>query len=87
MKSNLLAHNEALRARRETGHRRGPLLVSYETDDYAAQRGLEQLLYDQHPEAQVPGGFNRIRPISPSNPNGPAYIDAARRFLGPILFQ
>jgi len=42
------------------------------TDSYAAQRGLEQKLYDQYGPP-----LNRIRPISPNNPNLPNYLRAA----------
>ena len=44
--------------------------------------GLEQVLYDRYPGAQVAnGGFNRIRGISPSNPNLPSYMQSAWDFL------
>ncbi len=56
--------------------------VEYRTDVYAEQRGLEQTLYDQYPGAQSEnGGFNKIRGISPSNPNLPTYMQAAQDFL------
>jgi RHS repeat-associated protein len=42
------------------------------TDSYPAQRGLEQKLYDQYNPP-----LNRIRPISPTNPNLQNYIRAA----------
>lgn len=52
--------------------------VEYETDNYAEQRGLEQMLYDQNPSAQaMNGGFNYIRGISLSNPNLAEYLQAA----------
>jgi hypothetical protein len=59
--------------------------TEYRTDDYAEQRGLEQDLYDRYPEAQVQnGGLNKIRPISPSNPNLSDYMQAAADYLSRI---
>jgi hypothetical protein len=56
--------------------------AEYETDDYATQRGLEKLIYDAHPSAmKVNGGFNKIRPISPTNSNIEMYLQAAQTFL------
>jgi hypothetical protein len=56
--------------------------VEYGTDVYAEQRGLEQMLYDQYPEAQAAnGGYNVIRAVSPLNPNMPAYMQAAYDYL------
>jgi hypothetical protein len=46
------------------------------TDDYATQRGLEQLMYDNY---QPPLNINR--PIGPKNSNGPSYLNAAKAFL------
>jgi hypothetical protein len=69
--------------RREADHLRDPLLKDYrfrtiyKTDVYAEQRGLEQLLHDTY---QPP--LNKIRPISPTNPNRQTYIDAAQKYLG-----
>ena len=75
-------------AARALAHARDPVLgdfefqVEYRTDVYAEQRGLEQTLYDQYPGAQSEnGGFNKIRGISPSNPNLPTYMQAAQDFL------
>jgi RHS repeat-associated protein len=48
--------------------------VDRRTDDYAAQRGREQILYDLHPEADL----NKIRGISLSNPDFDDYMDAGR---------
>ena len=61
----------------------GPFInTEYQTDVYAEQRGLEQMLYDRYPEAQFEnGGFNKIRGISPSNPNLPTYMRSAWDFL------
>ncbi len=71
---------------REGNHRRGednPATIGlrfeivYETDNYAEQRGLEQLVYDQYPNAPL----NKLRPISPRNSNSAAYLRAAQDFL------
>jgi RHS repeat-associated protein len=68
-------------ARRQAEHRRDPLKeqfrfeIDWRTDDYAVQRGREQMLYDQY---RLP--LNRIRPISPRNPRLQAYLEAAKRF-------
>jgi hypothetical protein len=48
----------------------------YRSDDYATQRGLEQVIHNRY---QPP--LNRIRPISPSNRNYDRYMNAANRFL------
>lgn len=75
-------------AARERAHFNDPELgdyrfnVEYRTDVYAEQRGLEQLLYDRYPGAQASnGGFNKIRGISPTNPNGAGYMQSAWGFL------
>ena len=52
----------------------------YYTDDYATQRGLEQMLYDKY---QPP--MNIYRPIRISNRNGPSYLQAASDFLNNLL--
>ena len=49
----------------------------YRTDIYEEQRGLEELLHDRYNPP-----LNKIRPISPTNPNYQKYLDAARDFLG-----
>lgn len=70
-------------ARRRGEHARDPELGRYEfrpefrTDDYRAQRGLEQLLHDQF----VPP-LNKINPVSPRNPRRGGYIRSAEDFLG-----
>lgn len=70
-------------ARRAAEHGRDPVLRDFEfepvhrTDVYNEQRGLEQLLHDTY---RPP--LNKIRPISPTNPNLPKYQDAAKTFLG-----
>jgi hypothetical protein len=67
--------------RRRGEHGRDPLLseyrfqVEYRTDDYATQRGLEQLMHDEF----VPA-LNKIRPISKSNPRIDDYLLAGQRF-------
>jgi len=56
--------------------------VEHRTDVYAQQRGLEQILYDRYPGARLEnGGFNKIRGISPSNPNMTTYMQSAWDFL------
>jgi len=56
--------------------------VEHQTDNYAEQRGLEQMVYDVNPQARaVNGGYNKIRPISPLNPRRSSYMDAAKKFL------
>jgi RHS repeat-associated protein len=52
----------------------------YYTDDYATQRGLEQMLYDQF---QPPMNFNR--PIRIGNPNTSNYINSALDFLAGLF--
>ena len=44
--------------------------VDRRTDSYPAQRGREQRIHDEHPEADL----NRRRPISPSNPRRDEYL-------------
>jgi hypothetical protein len=62
--------------RREGEHGRNPETKDLEfeidrrTDSYPAQRGREQRIYDQHPEADL----NRRRPISPKNPRLEEYL-------------
>lgn len=58
--------------------------VDVETDDYAEQRGREQVLHDahpgarntEHPEGGTDKGYNKRRPISPTNRNRQKYLDA-----------
>jgi RHS repeat-associated protein len=70
-------------ARRAGEHARDPELgqyrfqVEYRTDDYATQRGLEQLLHD---ELMPP--LNKIRPVNPRNPRSDDYMRAGRVFRG-----
>lgn len=73
---------------RESAHGRDAELagyrfqVGYRTDVYEEQRGLEDLLYNRHPEAQkANGGLNKIRAISPLNPRGSTYRKAATNYL------
>ena len=75
-------------AQRASQHANDPVLgdlefkVEYRTDNYAQQRGLEQILYDRSPGAQVEnGGFNKIRAIRLSNPNLPLYMHSANEYL------
>ena len=71
--------------RREGEHARGEdtkdlkFEVDRRTDDYAEQRGREQVIYDQHPEARAEnGGLNKQKPISDSNRKRDQYMDAAK---------
>jgi len=49
--------------------------IDWVTDDYAVQRGREEMLYEHYRPM-----LNRIRPISLRNPNRERYLEAARRF-------
>jgi len=49
----------------------------YRTDKYAEQRGLEDLLYRENPNLPL----NKMKAISPTNPNITLYRDAARAFM------
>ncbi|MDF1743640.1 MAG: hypothetical protein P1V19_08085 [Gimesia sp.] len=49
------------------------------TDDYAAQRGREQIIYDRHPEARLEnGGLNKIRAIRANHLLLEKYLGAGR---------
>jgi hypothetical protein len=77
-------------AARAVAHANDPVPLQfqfeYRTDVYAEQRGLEQMLYDQCPGAQAAnGGYNMIRGVSPLNPNGPGYMQAANDYLEALL--
>ena len=69
-------------ARREGEHARDIRYPDYDfqevypTNDYSAQRGLEQTLHDTFKPP-----LDQIRPISPQNPNAGQYMDAAKRYL------
>ncbi|GAB3661473.1 LysM peptidoglycan-binding domain-containing protein [Ramlibacter alkalitolerans] len=69
-------------ARREKEHFRNPALWDYtfeevhRTDDYREQRGLEHKLHETYNPA-----LNKIRPINPSNPRMPDYLDAGDAYL------
>lgn len=68
--------------RRRSEHKRHPETKSlnydpvHKLDDKDTRRGLEQLLHDEH---QPP--LDKIRPISPDNPNHDKYLNAARSYL------
>jgi len=54
--------------------------VDRRTDCCNAQRGREQIIYDQHPEAQAAiGGLNKRRPVSPTNPKRDIYRKAGEK--------
>ncbi|CAM2008762.1 polymorphic toxin-type HINT domain-containing protein [Acanthopleuribacter pedis] len=63
--------------RREKEHGRGNetkdlvFKVDKTSDDKAARRGREQIIYDKHPEADL----NKRRPISPKNPRKKEYME------------
>jgi RHS repeat-associated protein len=65
--------------RREGEHARDPATrdlefeVDRRTDDYAAQRGREQIIHDQHNPP-----MNRVRPVSPRNPRREEYEKAGK---------
>jgi len=68
--------------RRSAEHARNPDLADFKfetvwkTDDYAEQRGLEQILHDKyHPP------LDKVNAISPRNPYINIYTNAAQRFL------
>jgi hypothetical protein len=62
-------------SRREREHSGSGLIfeVDKRTDDYDAQRGREQIIHDRYNPS-----LNRIRPISPNNPNRDRYLEAGR---------
>jgi len=71
--------------RRSVEHRYNPLTRPYDfepvyrTDNYKAQRGLEQTVHDTYKPP-----LNKINPISPKNKKRPEYMGEARRFLEAI---
>jgi hypothetical protein len=65
---------------RQLDHARDPVLgqfrfqVEYRTNVANEQKGLEQMLYDQYPEAQqANGGYNKYSPIDPLNSDKPVW--------------
>jgi hypothetical protein len=68
---------------RELQHAKDPKLkglqfkVLHYTDSYNIRRGLEHLEWLKTGKP----GLNKIRPISPQNPNMGKYVQAARRYL------
>lgn len=68
--------------RRQREHFRDPALSDYtfepvhRTGDYREQRGLEHKLHETYNPP-----LNKIRPISPSNPRMPEYLDSADAYL------
>lgn len=67
--------------RRQGEHRRGndtkdlEFEVDRRSDNEVARRGREQIIHDQHPEADL----NKRNPISPNNPRRDEYLDAGRK--------
>jgi RHS repeat-associated protein len=68
--------------RRAAEHKRDPILKKFEfsilhkTNDYATQRGLEQIVHQLKSPI-----YNKIRGISPTNPKRAEYLEAATKFL------
>jgi hypothetical protein len=68
--------------RRQAEHARNPDLkhlefeVVHRTDSYPQQRGLEQMLHEEHNPP-----LDKIQPISPKNPRLPDYMNSAKEFL------
>ncbi len=71
--------------RREAEHARNPDLSDFKfepvwkTDNYAEQRGLEQILHVNYAPP-----LNKINPISPQNPKLTFFKDAAEKYLKEI---
>ena len=67
--------------RRKSEHSRGKdtkdleFEIDKRSDDPVARRGREQIIYDEHPGADL----NKRRPISPKNPRRNKYLEAGRR--------
>lgn len=65
--------------RRRQELERDPDLMGYKfqvdvrSDSYSQQRGREQILYERYSPP-----FNKINPISPSNPKRPGYLNSVR---------
>ncbi|MGL5406013.1 MAG: hypothetical protein ACRDAX_04370 [Propionibacteriaceae bacterium] len=68
---------------RKGEHRRDPKTEGlgfesvYKTDDYDTTRGLEEVLYQEHPEAYM----NKVKPISSRNGKAAKYRSAAKELL------
>ena len=78
-------------AERAVTHARTPELsqfrfqVEYRTSDFNTQVGLEQMLYERYPEAQVAnGGFNIRAPVDARNPMYNTYMQAAQDYLAAL---
>jgi hypothetical protein len=67
-------------SKRKSDHKRDQNLkdfifeVDKRTNDYASQRGREQIIHDLHKPP-----LNKIEPISPRNKNRQKYLDAGRK--------
>lgn len=70
---------------RSQQHARDPILKQYNfvidirTDNYAVQRGREQLIHELYNPP-----LNYINPIRANNPNRNDYLNAARKYLEQI---
>ncbi len=66
------------RRRQELGRKHPDLefKVDKRTDDYAKQRGREEIIYKQQ---NPPAPLDKIRPIDPDNPMAPIYRRAGKK--------
>ena len=76
--------NDLNRRRREHARHQDTKDLDFEvdrrTDNPLAQRGREQIIYDQNPQAQAKnGGLNKRRPISPTNKKRNKYMKAGEK--------
>ena len=76
--------NDLNRRRREHARHQDTKDLDFEvdrrTDNPLAQRGREQIIYVQNPQAQAKnGGLNKRRPISPTNKKRDKYMKAGEK--------
>jgi hypothetical protein len=57
-------------------HPKSKFKVDKRTDDYNAQRGREEIIYNQQ---NPPAPYDQIRPIDPANPKAKIYRDAGKK--------
>lgn len=60
----------------------GPAELDQTSDSYAAIRGREQQLIEYYQDQGI--SANKINGISPTNPNGPGYLQTANNAFGPF---
>jgi hypothetical protein len=70
--------NDLTRCTAEHERKYGGDKITHKTDGYTIQRGLEQILYDQHIKT---ADLNKIKPISPTNPKRGEYLKHTNEFL------